>query len=147
MSSEEVASILSFTHTHTHADMHTGVYLSLRGTVYVNNSVIPIAEIGETNTTSNTGLQCVTDRIRCCASPEGRAGEWYFPDGTLVPIKGLAKTFYRNRGDDGTVNLNRLSGIMIPTGKLCCEVPDLIGITDRVCANIGTKSRMAVHVQ
>ena len=57
-------------------------------------------------------------------------------------------TFYRNRGDDGTVNLNRLSGIVMPTGLFCCVVPDSIGITNRVCANIG-KSCMAIaiHVQ
>ena len=75
----------------------------------------------------------------CCAAFNDKAGEWYFPDETPVPgpLQGLAITFYRNRGDDGTVNLNRLSGIMMPTGKFCCEIPDSIGVTDRVCANIG----------
>ena len=115
--------------------MHTGVYLSLKGTVYANNSVILITEIA-----SNTGLQCITDRSPCCGT-QGRAGQWYFPDGNQVPVLGVgatkATTFYRNRGDDGSVNLNRLSDIMSPTGLFCCEIPDATNIHQRVCANIG----------
>ena len=121
-----------------HTPTLIGVYLSLRGTVYVNNDVIPITEIGETNTTSNTGLQCITDRMPCCTAVGARAGDWYFPDGTTVLPVGVATTFYRNRGDDGTINLNRLNtNIMMPTGLFCCEVPDAAGRTQRVCANIG----------
>ena len=119
--------------------MYVGVYLSLRGAVYANNSVIQITEIGETNTTSNTGLQCITDRRPCCATQPNRAGDWFFPDGTAVP--GPAQnptTFYRNRGDDGTVNLNRLNtNVMMPTGLFCCEVPDNVTIISRLCMNIG----------
>ena len=121
--------------------MCAGVYLSLRGVVYGNNSIIPMTEIGETysDTMSNTGLQCITDRIPCCASVLNRFGEWYFPDGTVVPVQSVATTFYRNRRDDGTVNLNRLNtNVMMPTGLFCCEVPDASDRTQRVCANIGT---------
>ena len=128
--------------------LHTGVYLSLNGRVYANNDVIPITEIGETTTSSNTGLQCITDRRQCCAAFETRAGEWYFPRGmAAVPrqIHAGATTFYRNRGDDGTVNLNRLnSSIMSPIGLFCCMVPDATShdINDaremqRICVNIG----------
>ena len=117
-------------YTHT----HSGVYLSLKGVVYANNSLIPITEIGETNTTSNTGLQCITDRMPCCGTQGSRAGEWYFPDGTTVPTQGGgATTFYRNRGDDGTVNLNRLNtNVEMPYGTFCCAVPGNI----RLCASI-----------
>ena len=119
--------------------MCAGVYLSLRGVVYSNNSAILITEIGETNTISNTGLQCLTDRRPCCASLPNRQGEWLFPDGvTPVPPQGVATTFYRNRGDDGTVNLNRLNtNVMMLTGQFCCEVPNASGVIQRVCANLG----------
>ena len=113
--------------------------------VYANNSAIQITEIGETNTAmppppnSNNGLQCITDRMPCCAAQSNRFGEWYFPDEvTVPPIVGAPTTFYRNRGDDGTVNLNRLNtNIIRPTGLFCCEVSDASGRTQRVCANIG----------
>ena len=107
--------------------------------VYANNSVISITEIGETTTTSNTGLQCITDRMPCCRAPPNRAGDWYFPNGTMiVPSRdGGATTFYRNRGDDGTVNLNRINtNITSPTGQFCCMVTDAIDLLQRVCANI-----------
>ena len=105
--------------------------------VYANNSAIQITEIG---TTSNTGLQCITDRMSCCGTPGSRAGEWYFPNGTHVPVLGeratMATTFYRNRGD-GTVNLIRLNASIIsPTGLFCCEVPDALNLMQSTCANI-----------
>ena len=106
--------------------------------VYPNSSVIPITEIEETNTTSNNGLQCITDRRPCCAA-QPRQGEWFFPNGSNVP--GVAQnptSFYRNRGDDGTVNLNRLnSDVMMPTGSFCCVVSDNTSVDQTVCANIG----------
>ena len=119
--------------------MCAGVYLSLRGVVYANNSAIQITEIGETHSTSNTGLQCITDRMPCCLTALNRFGYWFFPDGTDVPVQGGATTFYRNRGDDGTVNLNRLNtNVLMPTGLFCCEVPDVAGDIQPLCANIGT---------
>jgi hypothetical protein len=124
--------------THTHTYTRTGVYLSLRGTIYANNGIIQITDIGETNTTSNTGLQCITDRMPCCAALANRTREWYFPNGTSVPgpLQSPA-SFFRTRGDDGTVNLNRLNtNIFIPTGLFCCEIPDATGVMQRLCANI-----------
>ena len=103
--------------------MHTmcaGVYLSLKGVVYANNSAIQITEIGETDpdTDLNEGLQCITDRMPCCRFAV-RTGEWYMytPGRTVVPGPSPAVRFYRNRGyDDGTVNLNRPDGVTMPTG-------------------------------
>ena len=122
--------------------MCAGVYLALKGMVYANNSVIQIIEIGVTDpvTDLNDGLQCVTDRMPCCRIIF-RAGEWYMytPNRTEVPGPGTSGSFYRNRGyDDGTVNLNRPSGVMMPTGLFCCEVPDALDVlqTRSICATI-----------
>ena len=105
---------------------------------YPNNSVILITEIEQTNATSNNGLQCITDRRPCCTTVPNRHGQWFFPDnGGMVPNQGGATTFYRSRGDDGTVNLNRLnSDVMMPTGGSCCVVPDATGVNMSICANI-----------
>ena len=109
--------------------------------IYANNSIIPITEIGETTDSVNSELQCITDRRPCCAGT--RAGEWYFPDGTRIPVLGagatMATAFYRNRGDDGTVNLNRLNNVLMPTGLFCCEVLDAAGVDQTVCAEIGMR--------
>ena len=75
----------------------------------------------------------------CCATNPNRAGQWYYPNGTQIPTLGAATTFYRNRGDGGTVNLNRLnSDVMSPTGLFCCVVPDATGVDQTVCVDIGT---------
>ena len=101
--------------------------------VYANDSIIPITEIGETTTTSNTGLQCITDKIPCCL--QDTTGRWYFPDGITVPSQDA--TFYSARGDNGTINLNHIdSNVMSPTGQFCCVVPDATQALIRVCANI-----------
>ena len=126
------------------------MYLSLKGVVYPNNSNVNITEIGQTDTTSvprppnsNNGLQCITDKRQCCAAMANRAGVWLFPEnGGMVPPIGeganRATTFYRNRGDDGTVNLNRVNdNVMMPTGQFCCMVPDATDAMVTVCVNIG----------
>ena len=131
--------------------MCAGVYLSLKGVVYANNSVIQITEIWETNpdTDLNDGLQCITDRMPCCRLFAVRAGEWYMytPERTMVPGPGTSVSFYRNRGyDDGTVNLNRPSGVMMPTGLFCCEeVPNAVGDIQPLCANIGKQSSQLLY--
>ena len=108
-----------------------GVYLSLNGIVYANNSFVFINDIKE----YGNGLQCITDRKPCCRNPN-EAGEWLFPNGTSVPenVGGL----YTSRGpNDGTVILNHFnSAITTPTGRFCCTVPDAKGISQTVCINI-----------
>ena len=129
--------------------MHdAGVYLSLKGVVYPNNSHIPITEIGQTDTSvsppsnSNNRLQCITDRMPCCGSEPNIAGQWFFPNGGVVPTIGtgvsMATTFYRTRGDDGTVHLNHVNNdVMMPTGRFCCLIPDATSTNVTVCAIIG----------
>ena len=126
---------------HDYTLSHTGVYLSLKGTIYANNSFISTTEIGVTspNTDQNEGLQCITDKKRCCRSGSSLVGEWFFPSGTVVPGQGTGPTFYRNRGlnDDGTVNLNRVNtNDMMPTGLFCCVVPDATDVMWWTCANV-----------
>ena len=114
-----------------------GVYLSLNGTFHANNSVFFVTDIG--NSSTHSSLQCITDRIPCCRSPTymSRVGEWYFPDKVQVPLLGSATTFYRNRGHNGNINLNRLgNNTLSPVGLFCCVVPDANDISYRLCANI-----------
>ena len=63
-------------------------------TVYANNSVIDIALVGDgfegAQITDGGALECHTDDTTCCRGidnpPNGTGrGEWYYPDGTVVP--------------------------------------------------------------
>ena len=120
---------------------HAGVHLSFKGMTYSNNSIFFINEIGRTS--SNKAIQCVTDKQKCCFSTRNRFGEWYFPNGTLLPRQhhptdGFATHFYRNRADNGTVSLNRVGpSVVSPTGRYCCELPDAAGVQQSLCAYIG----------
>ena len=121
------------------------VYLALRNQFIANNTQINIKSIGQYSDKPNGALQCITDRKPCCFSPIARYGEWYLPNGTTVPRQGNGSEsdleFYRNRGDNGRVYLNRPTNNSItaltPTGQFCCEVPDATGINQILCVLIG----------
>ena len=100
------------------------VRLTLRGMQFHDNDTIDIMNIGE----DDSALICQTDLRPCCGTGF-RAGEWYYPNGTVVPVIGTESDFYRNRESDGTVRLNRRNNANHPTGIYHCEVPDENNIT------------------
>jgi hypothetical protein len=85
---------------------------------YSNNSQVSMQEIGE----GENALSCRTNNADCCKS--SRSGEFFYPNGTLVPIRKTGHGFYRDRGE-GEIHLNRLeeANIMLPMGKFRCEIP------------------------
>ena len=117
-----------------HSINFLGVYLALRGVFITNNSNINIKDIGQS---PNSALQCITDRIPCCFSQDPRHGEWYLPNGQLVQGTTSTTAFYRDRGDNGEVSLNRPSDVESPIGLFCCEVPDATNTNQTLCVNIG----------
>ena len=103
--------------------------------VYANNSVINIHLIGEgypgLAQTDGGALECHTDDTTCCRgidNPNGTGqGEWYYPDGTVVPPPGGGTGFYRTR-DHMVIRLNRGS-ILFPNGVFRCEIPGAGGVS------------------
>ena len=97
--------------------------------VYANNSVIDINLVGEGYPgfpqTDGGALECHTDDTTCCRgidNPYGPGrGEWYYPDGTVVPPPGGDTGFYRTR-DHMVIRLNR-DGLRYPSGVYRCEIP------------------------
>ena len=66
-------------------------------------------------------------------------GEWYYPDGSRVPIVGERALFYRTRRDDGLVLLHRRNHNIITassTGLFCCELPDATDVTRTLCIGL-----------
>ena len=94
------------------------MYFELNGKVYLNNSAIPLREIGE----GDSALLCKTDRENCCGTIPNRFGEFYYPNGILVPIANRGQSFYRNRGEQ-LIRLNRRNEATSPTGKYHCAIP------------------------
>ena len=99
--------------------MHIDVSFVLNGEILANNSVVDLDNIGE----DGNALLCKTDLVNCCATRPDRFGEFYYPNGSQVPINIRGEGFYRNRGNQ-VIRLNRREGVKSPTGMFRCEIPD-----------------------
>ena len=107
--------------------------LTLGTTPLTNNSVVVITDIGDV--ADGSPLICTTTFTPCCK--DGKQGEWYYPDGTVVPDSTANEDFFRNRGDDGEVRLNRIRNNAIsPTGIFHCELPGPNGVTQTLYVGV-----------
>ena len=111
--------------------------MSLNGTTITNNSIVLLQNIGEGDAGA---LLCTTDRTACCTHALGLAGQWFYPDGRMVPIMdpappAIAEPFYRNRGTS-LIRLNRRpnQGLsVVYTGVYCCQIPDQNNVIQTLC--------------
>ena len=116
----------------------TGLYFTLDGTVYLPGDTVLISDIGAAGTGSlaseaGTSLVCETANlgIVCCRGSDGnRAGDWFFPDGTIVPPSSANREAdFTRTGYTQQVRLNRRNDAMTPTGTFECRVLDGAGVT------------------
>ena len=121
----------------TDGEYQLGFYLN--GVIYPNGSAVPmhVVDIGE----GEYGLYCITDRHDCCRPDnyERRIGEFYFPNGSVVPIRNYNYYYYRDRGDR-FVRLNRRSYSII-TGQFRCEIPNAKGTLVNLFIYIGESQK------
>ena len=113
-----------------------GLGFYLYGVSYPNGSTVLWTDIGE----EAAALQCTTDSTTCCTNAQGetRAGQFYFPDGTQVPVQGNSSSPYYRFRHSMYISLNRRSHIATqPTGEFRCEIPDASGTTVNLFINIG----------
>ena len=96
------------------------VRVSLNGTIYQNNSIVTLEDIGK----GDDALLCITDLTDCCRPPYTNyaIGNWFFPNGTRVPGAGQQWDFHRTRGWRA-VYLHRRRGEEEGIGIYRCEIP------------------------
>jgi hypothetical protein len=130
----------------------SGLYFTLDSTVYLPGDTVLITDIGEFNHGANffdpvdpgTSLVCRTVNVNtdCCRGSDnpngGSVGEWFDPDGNLIPRLGLID--FSRSGYAQQVRLNRRNNAMSPTGAFECRVPP-IGGGDLVVASITIAAR------
>ena len=125
-----------------------GVWFSLNGTTYQNNSLVTLEDIGE----GDDALLCMTNLPACCRPPytesngKGSIGNWYFPNGSRVPSSGNQSDFHRTRGQSVVSLHRRRDG---KDGVYRCEVPDAMNIIQTIyigvyTANYGERYTCAV---
>ena len=107
--------------------------LTLGTTPLTNNSVVSITDI-EDGRSGGSPLICATTFRSCCKV--GKQGEWYYPDGTVVPDSTANKDFYRSRSNNGEVRLNRRNNAISPTGIFHCELPGPNGVNQTLYVGV-----------
>ena len=114
------------------------VALVLNGTVIPNHGLVLLEDIGD----SDAALLCTTDLVACCYYYPDRFGDWFFPNGTVVPNsvindQSLQWDFYRNRGPS-VVRMNRRRGGV--NGIYHCEIPDQNGVSQSLYVGVYTRN-------
>ena len=101
-----------------------------------------IHDIGDSD---ENALLCETDKTNCCESEPNRAGEWYYPNGSIVKnnhdsmMDSPGNFYYRNRGPR-VVRLKRV-GNPHQRGLFWCEVPTQYHGTQTIFVNIGMSNK------
>ena len=117
----------------------------LNGTIYQNNSLVALEDIGE----DGNALLCMTDNTACCARAQvpgqGVLGDWFYPNGTTAPNRLrydpyyspylFMWEFYRTRGPS-VVRLHRRRG-GVP-GIYHCVIPDTAGVNQTIYIGVYT---------
>ena len=97
----------------SHSQMHPSI--SINGTDLENNSYIDADLVGMDK---EDMIECSTDLRTCCSSRQGLdRGDWYFPNGTRVPLVG---DVYETRAQQ-RVTLYRDGSS--PSGIYHCSIP------------------------
>ena len=117
--------------------------------ITTNNTEVLITNIGEDRIGGLPSLTCHTDLTECCRNREtvgqGGRGEWYYPDGRMVPNQAAGEGFYRIRNAPQVARLARRIGrlgitlTLEPTGSYCCVIPTTGGEMT-FCANISNSN-------
>ena len=112
----------------TYVAPSTGLYFNLNGVVYLPGDTVLITNIGIGRLGPDPGssLVCNTANVNtnCCRrSDGGNVGEWFFPNGTIVPCN-KTRDFTRT-GFTHQVRLNHRNNAMTPLGTYTCVVPDM----------------------
>ena len=123
-----------------------GLYFMLNGMTYPPGDFVLISDIGPQpayRNDSGSTLICVTTNVNtaCCRSNDnnalsnataGSVGEWYYPNGTIVPRPGSNVTDFERVRYTHQVRLGRaVSNSVPPLGGYTCRVPEPSGAIHR----------------
>ena len=113
------------------------IRFSLNGTIYQNNSIVTLEDIGE----DDDALFCMTNLSACCRSHGSASGNWYFPNTTRVPSdmdhinRSLTWDIYRTR-EHMVVYMHRRRGG--EKGIYYCEIHDSMNVMQTIYIGVYT---------
>ena len=70
-------------------------YVSFKGETLLNHSYVDLRQVGRPDDPAfSHDIVCHTDLATCCSSRDGsHRGDWYFPNGTRLPLPGGGHIF------------------------------------------------------
>ena len=110
--------------------LNTGLHFSLNGVIHLPGDTVLITDIGSNASLGEAGnsLVCVTSYLNtnCCRRADGgNVGEWYHPNGTIVPRNSRAPRgdIFTRTGFTQQVRLNRRANTFGLLGVYRCDIP------------------------
>ena len=98
-------------------------YVSFMGQTLVNHSYVNYDLVGRPDQPLNNphSVECHTDLTTCCSGSDGvHRGDWYFPDGTRLPVPQSTGIFEVR--DSQRVDLRRNYQALTPSGIYRCGI-------------------------
>ena len=96
-------------------------YVSFMGQTLANHSYVDLSLVGSEKDNSDS-VVCHTDLSTCCSGGQGiHRGDWYFPDGSVLPYSGRSVPIYEGR--TAQIAVIRRTTATGPTGIYRCDIP------------------------
>ena len=97
------------------------VSFGLTDQALADHSYVDLSTVGSAGDNSNS-VVCHTDLDTCCSGGQGiHRGDWYFPDGSVLPYPGSSVPIYEGRAARRVVI--RRTTATGPTGIYRCDIP------------------------
>ena len=111
-------------------------YVSFMGETLVNHFYVNLSTVGSASDDSDS-VVCHTDLATCCSGSQGtHRGDWYFPDGTILPFFGPI-----GEGRGAQIVTIRRTTATGPTGIYRCDIP-----TNNIYSDTDISVRDTVYV-
>ena len=95
-------------------------FVSFKGQNLTNHSYVDLSLVGNDASGSNS-VQCQTDLETYCSASLGfHRGDWYFPNGTILPFNSPKQAVFENRGGKRVDLRRRTQGT---SGIYRCDIP------------------------
>ena len=96
-------------------------FISFRGQNLSNNSYVEYNQVGDEQDGSDS-VRCRSELVMCCTRAQGEflRGDWFFPNGTVMPFPGRGNDPFEGRGAQ-VVDLRRTSALS-PSGIYRCNI-------------------------
>ena len=116
-----IVSLLSLLWSLVEVHCQPAPYVTYMGYTVPNHGYVDLSLVGNDGSGSD-GVACHTDLSTCCTGGQGfNRGDWYFPDGTRLPLSGDGDIFEHRRAQ--RVAIRRRNNANSPVGIYRCDIP------------------------